>query len=77
MADSSHPPAPGAPPQKSSKKPIIFFLLAVLGVPYAMTKFSRTLAYRQQEHQALLGAPLPLLNFSTLTFTRARSTPSS
>ncbi|KAL1706502.1 Peroxin 13, N-terminal region-domain-containing protein [Schizophyllum commune] len=63
--------APGAPPQKYSKKPIIIFLLAVLGVPYAMTKLIRILAKRQQEQQALLGGPLPPLDPSTLTFARA------
>ncbi|KAL1744171.1 Peroxin 13, N-terminal region-domain-containing protein [Schizophyllum fasciatum] len=66
--------APGAPPQKYSKKPIVIFLLAILGVPYAMTKLIRILAKRQQEQQALLGVPggpLPPLDPSTLTFARS------
>ncbi|TRM57481.1 Peroxin 13, N-terminal region-domain-containing protein [Schizophyllum amplum] len=65
---------PGGPPQKISKKPIFIFLLAVLGIPYAMTKLIRILAKRQQEQQALLGipgSPLSPLDPAKLTFARA------
>ena len=66
------PSNPAAP--KASKKPLIFFLLAIFGVPYAMHKLVKILSERQQEQQRLLavpGANLPPLDPSQLTFARA------
>ena len=70
---------PGQPPRtKASKKPIIMFLLAIFGIPYAMTKLIKILneraqAQRAQNPQALLpGQPLPPLDPSQLTFARAK-----
>ncbi|KAI0764047.1 Peroxin 13, N-terminal region-domain-containing protein [Trametes elegans] len=69
----------GAPaPPKASKKPLVIFLLAIFGVPYAMHKLLRVLAERQQQQQAQLAGgagaglgPLPPLDPSQLTFARA------
>ncbi|OBZ77936.1 Peroxisomal membrane protein PAS20 [Grifola frondosa] len=65
---------PAAPAPKASKKPLIIFLLAVFGVPYAMHKLMRVLSERQQQAQvaavAQTGA-LPPLDPSQLTFARA------
>ena len=65
----------GPPPPKASKKPIIMFLLAIFGVPYAMTKIIRILQERaraQAVAQGLLpNGQLPPLDPSTLTFARA------
>ena len=66
---SSQPAQP-----KASKKPLIIFLLAIFGVPYAMHKLVRILTERQQQQQAqMLAAPgaLPPLDPSQLTFARA------
>lgn len=63
--------SPAAP--KPSKKPLIIFLLAIFGIPYAMHKLVRILTERQQEQQAqLLDGPagLPPLDPSQLTFAR-------
>ncbi|KAI0826476.1 Peroxin 13, N-terminal region-domain-containing protein, partial [Irpex lacteus] len=67
----SNPPAP-----KASKKPLIIFLLAIFGVPYAMHKLVKILTERQREQQqagllAVPGANLPPLDPSQLTFARA------
>ncbi|KZV72038.1 hypothetical protein PENSPDRAFT_576698 [Peniophora sp. CONT] len=59
------PPNPAAP--KASRKPIIFFFLAIIGIPYAMHKLVRILASRQAQL-----APLPPLDPSQLTFARAK-----
>ncbi|TFK23500.1 hypothetical protein FA15DRAFT_670425 [Coprinopsis marcescibilis] len=68
---------PNAP--KASKKPIIFFLLAILGIPYAMSKLVRMLNERAQAQAGQLpngqhvpGQPLPPLDPSQLTFARAK-----
>ncbi|KAF7979284.1 hypothetical protein HWV62_42984 [Athelia sp. TMB] len=64
-------PRSGPPPPKPSKKPLIIFLLAVFGVPYAMTKLIRILNERAQQQQQLQGgAPLGPLDPSALTFAR-------
>ncbi|KDR66515.1 hypothetical protein GALMADRAFT_258992 [Galerina marginata CBS 339.88] len=66
---------PGPPPPKASKKPIIIFLLAIFGVPYAMTKLVRILNERAQAQAAANGGALPgqlpPLDPSALTFARA------
>ena len=63
----------GPPPPKASKKPLIIFLLAVLGIPYAMHKLVKILTERQREQMAAAGhlGPLPPLDPSQLTFARA------
>lgn len=65
------PSAPPAP--KASKKPLIIFLLAIFGVPYAMHKLVRILTERQQQQAQLMAGPaaLPPLDPSQLTFARA------
>jgi peroxin-13 len=76
------PPVPGTltpPPRpKASKKPLIIFLLAIFGIPYAMTKLIRILNARAQANalptQGLLGGPAPAppaVDPSTLQFARA------
>lgn len=66
-------PRPPAP--KPSKKPLIIFLLAVFGVPYAMAKLISILNERakqqQQQQQGQLVGPLGPLDPSSLTFARA------
>ncbi|EMD31925.1 hypothetical protein CERSUDRAFT_119254 [Gelatoporia subvermispora B] len=63
-------PAPAQP--KASKKPLVIFLLAVLGIPYAMHRLVRILTERQQAQQLAAGQPaLPPLDPSQLTFARA------
>ena len=68
-------PSRGPPAPKPSKKPIIMFLLAVFGIPYAMTKLIRVLQERAREQAAAQGllpnGQLPPLDPSTLTFARA------
>ena len=65
----------GPPPLKASKKPLIIFLLAIFGVPYAMTKLIKILAERAQAQAAANGGALPgqlpPLDPSALTFARA------
>lgn len=58
-------------PPKASKKPIVLFLLAIFGIPFAMTKLIRLLQERARV-QGLLpnGQPLPPLDPSSLTFAR-------
>lgn len=62
----------GAPAPKASRKPLIIFLLAIFGVPYAMHKLVRVLMARQQAlaEQQQQGV-LPPLDPSQLTFARA------
>ncbi|EPS94121.1 hypothetical protein FOMPIDRAFT_1026311 [Fomitopsis schrenkii] len=61
----------GAPAPRASKKPLIIFLLAVLGVPYLMHRLVRSLVARQQALAEQQGAALPPLDPSQLTFARA------
>ena len=75
---SGRPVAPaGSPPSqpRASKKPIIIFLLAIVGIPYAMTKLIRLLAEKaQREAQAnggVMPGQLPPLDPGSLTFARA------
>lgn len=60
------PGQPAPPRQKPSKKPLIIFLLAIFGVPYAMHKLIKVLANAQSLSQ---GAPF---DPSSLTFARAK-----
>lgn len=59
----------GPPAPKPSKKPLIFFIVAIFGVPYAMSKLIKILNERAQEQQSQIGT-VPL-DPSTLTFARA------
>jgi peroxin-13 len=65
----------GPPPPKASRKPLIIFLLAIFGVPYAMTKLIKILSERAQAQAATngLNGPngLPPLDPSALAFARA------
>lgn len=65
--------ANGPPQPKASKKPLIIFLLAIFGIPYAMHKLVRILTEKQQQQAQLMGGPgaLPPLDPSQLTFARA------
>ncbi|GBE87598.1 Peroxisomal membrane protein [Sparassis crispa] len=68
------PPKPAGAPQqpRASRKPLIIFLLAVFGVPYAMHRLVRALIARQQAAVAAQGGgQLPPLDPSQLTFARA------
>jgi len=63
-------------PPKASKKPLIFFFLAIFGIPYAMHRLVRILSERaaqQQPPNMLLqnGSALPPLDPSQLAFARA------
>ncbi|KAG6875951.1 hypothetical protein C0993_006605 [Termitomyces sp. T159_Od127] len=64
----------GSPP-KASKKPLIMFLVAIFGVPFAMSKLIRILRERAQAQLAVnIGLPpgqLPPLDPSTLSFARS------
>lgn len=66
---------PGPPPPKASKKPLIFFLLAIFGVPYAMHKLVHILSERAHAQAAanggILPGQMPPLDPATLTFARA------
>ena len=67
-------PSSGPPGPKPSKKPLIIFLLAIFGVPFAMHKLIRILTEKQQQQQQLAAghpAALPPLDPSQLTFARA------
>ncbi|KAF8323964.1 hypothetical protein DL93DRAFT_2039008, partial [Clavulina sp. PMI_390] len=68
----------GAPPPKPSKKPLIFFLLAVFGLPYAMHRLIKHLSQNlPQQPNQLLGQPGQILppgaavDPSKLSFARA------
>ena len=65
IAGPSGPPAP-----KPSKKPLIFFLLAIFGVPLAMHRLIKVLAARAPNPNALPGA-VPL-DPASLSFARAK-----
>ncbi|KAG6881656.1 hypothetical protein C0993_000532, partial [Termitomyces sp. T159_Od127] len=64
----------GPPPPKASKKPLIMFLLAIFGIPFAMSKLIRVLQERARVQAAanggLLPGQLPPLDPSTLSFAR-------
>ncbi|KAG5351160.1 hypothetical protein C0989_007705 [Termitomyces sp. Mn162] len=59
---------------KASKKPLIMFLLAIFGIPFAMSKLIRILQERARAQAAANGAlvpgQLPPLDPSTLSFAR-------
>ncbi|KAI6121967.1 Peroxin 13, N-terminal region-domain-containing protein [Pisolithus sp. B1] len=60
----------GPPAPKPSKKPLIIFFLAVIGIPYAMSRLVKILNERVQQQQQQIGGP-PLIDPSTLPFARA------
>ena len=62
-------PAP-PPGPRPSRKPLIIFLLAIFGVPFAMHKIVKILNERQRQEQQQ-GQILPPLDPSILTFARA------
>ena len=68
-------PAPRAP--RPSRKPLVIFFLAIVGIPYAMHRLLRILSLRAQQQQELQGGQLlgagalPPLDPSQLTFARA------
>ncbi|KZT23792.1 hypothetical protein NEOLEDRAFT_1135922 [Neolentinus lepideus HHB14362 ss-1] len=63
---------PAGPPQPTpSKKPIIVFLAAVVGIPYAMHKLIQLLSSRAEQQAALPQAALQPLTPTDLTFARA------
>lgn len=64
--------AAGAPTPKASKKPIIIFLLAILGVPYAMHRLIKVLAQRAPPQGVLQGPGGASLDPSQLSFARAK-----
>jgi peroxin-13 len=65
----------GPPPPKASKKPLVIFLLAIFGIPYAMHKLVHILNERAKAQAAANGGSLPgqmaPLDPATLTFARA------
>ncbi|KAF8126162.1 Peroxin 13, N-terminal region-domain-containing protein [Boletus edulis] len=63
---------PGPPAPKPSKKPLVFFFLAIIGVPYAMSKLIKILNERaQQQQQSQVGTQSGSLDPSMLSFARA------
>lgn len=64
------PQGAGQPP-RASKKPLVIFLLAIFGIPYAMHKLVRMLVERQQALAEQQQGALPPLDPSQLTFARA------
>lgn len=66
-------PLPGPQHTKPSKKPLIIFLLAIFGIPYAMHKLVKILSERARAQNGgmLPGQALPPLDPSSLTFARA------
>jgi peroxin-13 len=69
-------PGPAPPPSpRPNKKPLIIFLLAIFGIPFAMNKLVRVLAARAEaQAQAQAQAPGqigPPLDPSSLSFARA------
>lgn len=70
----------GPPPPRPSRKPLVFFLLAIFGVPWAMHRLVRLLNERQRQLAAAAaagqpgvpGQPLPPLHPSDLQFARAK-----
>lgn len=65
MPGSTGPPAP-----KASKKPLVIFLLAIFGVPYAMHRLIKVLAERAPPMNAVQGG-MPF-DPAALTFARAK-----
>lgn len=61
-----------ATPPKPSKKPVIIFLLAILGVPFAMHRLIKLLAQRAPQPNMLQGPGGAPLDPSTLQFARAK-----
>jgi len=70
-------PNPGPPTPKPSKKPLIIFLLAIFGIPYAMTKLVQILSERARAQAVanggnpVLPGQMPPLEAAMLTFARA------
>lgn len=62
-------PAP-PPGPRPSRKPLVIFLLAIFGIPYAMHKLVKIINERQQQQQQQ-GQILPPLDPTMLTFARA------
>ncbi|KAL5490269.1 PEX13 [Sanghuangporus weigelae] len=62
----------GPPAPKPSKKPIIIFLLAIFGIPYAMHRLIKVLSQRVPPQNAIQGAGGSLLDPSQLQFARAK-----
>jgi peroxin-13 len=48
---AARPPSQQSPPPNASKKPLVFFFIAFLGIPYAMHKLVKILADRAAEQQ--------------------------
>ncbi|KAI0000700.1 Peroxin 13, N-terminal region-domain-containing protein [Russula compacta] len=61
---------PAARPPNASKKPLVFFFLAFLGIPYAMHKLVKILAERGGGGVMPNGQVLPPLDPSQLAFAR-------
>lgn len=64
--------AAGPSTPKPSKKPIIIFLLAILGVPFAMHRLIKALAQRAPQPNMVQGPGGAPLDPSTLQFARAK-----
>lgn len=65
-------PSSGPPAPKASKKPIIIFLLAIFGIPYAMHRLIKVLSERATPPNALQLPGSAPFDPSTLTFARAK-----
>lgn len=63
--------APPIPGQAPSRKPLIFFLIAVLGVPYAMHRLIKSMAARLPPTAAGVGPNGTIVDPSQLSFARA------
>ena len=61
----------GAPAPKPSRKPLIIFFLAIIGIPYVMSKLIKILNERAQQQQSQIGVQRGPLDPSTLSFARA------
>lgn len=62
----------GPPTPKPSKKPLIIFLLAIFGIPFAMHKLVKALAARAPPQNMLQGPGGAPLDPSALSFARAK-----